>query len=726
MLVACVALLSSAEGYAAGAAEARVYVGVGRADITPLTGGYKGGWACSCAQALGQHTRLYARVVVIKEGRRKIALVAEDLSFLGAGMVRDAVAIVKRRGFSERNVIDSATHTHGSQTGFMNFGTYNSVLPKSGHLTKFNITNTAADPTLYSFMVRQLAKAIARADDDLAPGAVGWGHTDLLGVTQNRSLEAHLANYGIKEPPGTGNVNQDPGGYRDTIDPSVDVLRVDRLRHGRRVPVGMYSAFADHGTVVKPTFSYFTADHQGAAERVVEATVRRAGHVPRSQDVVNAFADSDAGDMTAGIVHNGPAQAEWVGRREADAMMKAWRAAGRSMTAHPALDLRWTRVCMCGQGTSDGATDSTPVIGQAAGAGSEELRTIFYDEGLAREGDMLPADVGPQGDKVQSVRESGNVPQAIPMAAVRLGNRMIVSIPGEATVGVGKMVRRAVIAVSGGAGIARVVIAGYADEYLSYWTTPAEYERQHYEGGFTLYGRTASLVLRDTLAELARRLVTGKPAPAPYAYDPNEGVHPTGAGYGLGAKKGKASMQPKPVGRLGHVAFSWHGGANGLDRPVDRPFVTVQRRAGRRWRRVADDLGMQIVWSSDSNGGYLARWEVPLSARRGRYRFLVTAKRYRLTSRTFRVRAAALIHAVARGGRLLLRYPHAVIDQDWTYRPSFAAGGAVTFLVDGRRFVVHESRARMFAIPAGAHVVVPAGGARDRYGNTNAARLVIR
>jgi len=46
--------------------------------------------------------------------------------------------------------------------------------------------------------------------------------------------------------------------------------------------------------------------------------------------------------------------------------------------------------------------------------------------------------------------------------------------------------------------------------------------------------------------------------------------------------------------------------------------------------------------------------------------------------------------------------------------------------VDGRRFVVHESRARMFAIPAGAHVVVPAGGARDRYGNTNAARLVIR
>src|SRR5207244_10930515 len=132
----------------------------------------------------------------------------------------------------------------------------------------------------------------------------------------------------------------DPGGYRDTIDPSVDVLRVDRLRRGRRVPIGMYSSFADHGTVVKPTFSYFTADHQGAAERVVEATVRRAGHMPGSQDVDNAVADSDAGDMTAGIVHNGPAQAEWVGRREADAMMKAWPEAGRWMTAHPATAVR--------------------------------------------------------------------------------------------------------------------------------------------------------------------------------------------------------------------------------------------------------------------------------------------------------------------------------------------------------------------------------------------------
>src|SRR5205823_4680396 len=135
--------------------------------------------------------------------------------------------------------------------------------------------------------------AIRRADDNRRPGAVGWGNVNLLGVTQNRSLEAHLANFGIKEPPGTGRVSQDPGGYPDTIDPAVDVLRVDQFRRGHRVPVGMWSTFANHGTVVKPTFSYYSADHQGAADRVVEAKIRRAGRVRRGQDVVNAFANSD-------------------------------------------------------------------------------------------------------------------------------------------------------------------------------------------------------------------------------------------------------------------------------------------------------------------------------------------------------------------------------------------------------------------------------------------------
>jgi neutral ceramidase len=730
------------------AAAPPLLVGVGRADITPVTGGYKGGWSCTCAVALGQQERLYARVVVLEQGSHKVALVAEDLFALSAGMIRDAAALLPGLGFSEENIIDSASHDHSSPTGYMNFGTYNSVLPSDGKMDLSGLLKTGTDPVMYSFMTRQLALAIRRAVDDLRRGAVGWGDAQLLGVTQNRSLGAHLADFGVTNAgPNGGSPSQDPGGYADTIDPTVNVLRVDQYRrvrktvrltlHRRRIrrtktvtrvlPVGIFSTFANHGTVDHENFQYYSGDHQGSAERVVEAAIRGAGRVPGSQDVVNAFANSDAGDMTSGIQFVGPAAADDVGRREAAAMLEAWHSAGRAMNLHPVIDLRWTRTCFCGQATSAGPTDTNPWIGLAAGAGSEEGRTIFYAHGTAAEGDKLPAPAGPQGDKIPVLNEKGAVPQAVPFGVLRIGNGLLATVPGEPTVGVGKMIRDAVQAVVAPAGITHVDVVGYAGDYLDYFTTPSEYEQQAYEGGFTMFGEYSSLVLRQTLVGLAKDLVAGQPAPASYPFDPNHGVHVTAARYGAGANSARASSQPGGAVHLGHTAFAWtSGGANGIDRPVDRAFVTIQRRGPhRRWRWVADDLGMQILWSSDANGSYRAQWEVPVGAKPGMYRFRITAKRYKLASRSFTVASGTILTPQVSGGVVRLGYPQPFLLNDWTYRPPYALGGTVTFIVDGRRRVVREKRAAAFPVPTGTTVAIPARGARDRSGNTNGAAVKI-
>jgi len=202
---------------------APLLAGAGRADITPPTGYYMMGWVRSDAVSTGQNTRLYVRVIVLQEGAEKLALVAEDLNGISGGMLAAAADLDHDIGFSERNVLDSASHTHSAPSGYYNFSTYNTVFPTLHTPTSFNLGGSM-DPTLYAFEVRQLALAIRRANADLAPAAVGWGFTRILGLTQNRSLEAHLANYGIHEAYGTGNVNQDPGGYPDTIDPEVNVL----------------------------------------------------------------------------------------------------------------------------------------------------------------------------------------------------------------------------------------------------------------------------------------------------------------------------------------------------------------------------------------------------------------------------------------------------------------------------------------------------------------------
>ena len=59
--------------------------------------------------------------------------------------------------------------------------------------------------------------------------------------------------------------------------------------------------------------------------------------VPASQDVVNAYGNTDEGDQSAGLTRSGPAAADYVGRVEADAMLAAWREAGGHMTTTPEL-----------------------------------------------------------------------------------------------------------------------------------------------------------------------------------------------------------------------------------------------------------------------------------------------------------------------------------------------------------------------------------------------------
>lgn len=54
-----------------------------------------------------------------------------------------------------------------------------------------------------------------------------------------------------------------------------------------------------------------------------------------------------------------------------------------------------------------------------------------------------------------------------------------------------------------------------ADEYLSYVTTPEEYEAQAYEGASTIYGPWTGPVLQDALEEMTTALAAPSPAPTP-------------------------------------------------------------------------------------------------------------------------------------------------------------------------------------------------------------------
>jgi neutral ceramidase len=782
------------------AAASAIDVGVGRADITPPTGYYMMGWVRSDGLITGQHTRLYARVVVLRQGGRKIALVTEDLNGIPGGMLAQAAEMDKDLGYSQQNVLDSASHTHAAPTSFYNFTTYNSVFMTVRTPTDFDLQGMR-DQSLYAFMVKRLALAIRRADSNLGRGAIGWGATRITDLTANRSIEAHLADHGIHLDYGKGSPSDDPDGPLHTIDPDVHVLRVDRYMAGRRVPVGMWSTFADHGTVNKFQFTYYNEDHHGAATHKVEGAIRSAGKVPPGQDVVNAYGNTDEGDISAGLTRSGPAAADAVGTHEAAAFMHAWRQAGKHMTSSPKLGWRWTRMCFCGQTTAVGPVADHGAFGLSQFTGSEEGRGPLFDvTRVPFEGDHLPVGAGgnlpvpstpaadpAQGDKIV-IGAPLDVPKAVPLMALRVADRLIVSVPGEMTSEMGRRVRKSVLDASAGSGVTTAVIAGLANEYADYFTTPEEYDAQHYEGGATIYGRASSVALQEALDALAGTLAKGQAAPKPYPYDPTNGVASTGAAFPAGAASGKITAQPPAsAARLGHPTVAWQGGERGFDRPLDKAFVSVQReetltvhlgpdrprphkhkRKRRRrhrgrhaprftgkaraavttttksWHTVDSDLGLAILWTVDSGGVYRAHWEVPLDAPAGKYRFVITANRYGLTSRAFEVHASHALNAVPvnAGAGLVgvqLAYPAANVREavgdppgdataDLTDRPDVASAGIARFVVNGRDVTVSDRPGGVFAVPApaGATVELKAGAARDEFGNANGNSLTLR
>src|SRR2546429_3916826 len=136
--LACVALLCAA-GAAQGATPP-LRAGAGRADITPPTGYYMMGWVRSDAKVTGQHTRLWARVIVLRQGDRKVALVAEDLNGIPGGMMAAAADEDRDIGFSGQNVLDSASHTHAGPTGFYHFSPFNTLLMTINSPTRLHLT----------------------------------------------------------------------------------------------------------------------------------------------------------------------------------------------------------------------------------------------------------------------------------------------------------------------------------------------------------------------------------------------------------------------------------------------------------------------------------------------------------------------------------------------------------------------------------------------------------
>lgn len=190
--------------FAPPAAAQGLLAGAGEADITPRqTHYYLGGYTRADRLARGQHTRLFAKALVLQRGGRKVALVAADLFMIPAGLHEH---VAEAAGFAPSEVLISVSHTHSGPGGFANYPIYNTAAPSMETITRPEsfvelINPRPADRQLYTFLVQQIAAAIRRAEEDRGRAVAGWGEERIVGLTRNRSVEAHLATTGSSRSP---------------------------------------------------------------------------------------------------------------------------------------------------------------------------------------------------------------------------------------------------------------------------------------------------------------------------------------------------------------------------------------------------------------------------------------------------------------------------------------------------------------------------------------------
>ena len=675
------------------AAAAPLQAGVATADITPENGGMTFGFVRPDITVKGVHTRLMGRALVLDDGDTEVALLSTDL---GVPFEKDSlVARVQDLGFTHETILYTGTHTHSGPDG------------------------------LSDWQVEQLARAIRKAHESRVPVRAAWGTQRVLDVNRNRSIEAHLANHGLDLFYGQGDATDDPRGAEHARDTRLRILRVDRVDG---TPLAGWIHFPVHLTTSAPDVDIWDSDLAVAATQHLETAIGARGFTA-------LYTNGALGDLMPRFdSYNRTAVMDLHGRRIAAKAMRAWRAAGTRLRRRVDVGVRWTRSCYCGQEVEPGhRVSDTPFWGLSFFGGSEDGASIFHETG-STEGRRLPEDASHPVHGRKIIVSRGLVHEAVPeVQVVRVGDRLLLGAPGEPSVEMGRRFEEAVRPQLP-PGVRDPVVVGLANDYMGYLTTPEEYQMQHYEGGHTVFGLWTSLLVRDSLVALSRSLAMGEPAPEPDQPAALGGTDP--GAFPAGDAEGSVTEEPPAaVSRFDSVSIGWAGSEMGVDRPVDQPFVTLERMVRGRWLTSDTDLGLAFIWREEG-GDYTARYEMPADEPLGRHRLRIRSATYDLQSRPFTVRrsrALKLRGVLRRHRRLVVVAQNPVPDPEKAilWRSTVPTGGRAVLKV-GKRRVKARWRARRLAWVARAPRRARRGRKvtvvrlRDAYGNRIPGRAPVR
>ena len=290
------------------------------------------------------------------------------------------------------------------------------------------------NPPLFDLTMGRLAQVVADAEKELVPVAVGTSSTRLEGWNRNRRI---------------------PGGVTD---PELTVARIDRL-DGR--PFAVFVNWTAHPTFMSEVDMWFSGDWPGHMQRTLESLI--------GSDVQAMYANGAEGDQTTVARPNsGDSHWERAERYGRDLGVEAWHVWQKTSPAPQPVFGFWREEIELPQ------RQWHPNFRETGG------KEYGMTEELLRE--MLP--------KMFPTRTAS--------VSLRLGDLVVVGIPGELAAKLGLEVKEHAGQITGAK---HPIIGGLADEWISYILPIEQYKLGKYEASMSFYGPTlADAIVKGALA----------------------------------------------------------------------------------------------------------------------------------------------------------------------------------------------------------------------------------
>lgn len=483
-------------------------------------------------------TPLLARALVITEDKNLFCWIHLEQAFVTIAIKQEVVRRLHALDpiYDERTVLMTAQHTHAAPGGYSHYPFYNFTIP--GFQTR-----------VFEKVCQAAVEAVLQARRDVRPSVLRWGEVEISpdkDVAFNRSMAPYLNN---SDAP--------------ALKLSDKHLGVDRRMQGLNVygEAGELRAhlnwFAVHNTSVSSYNQRIHHDNKGVAADLFEKAHPGA---------LAFFFQSSAGDVSPNFrwdkklhrmvgkfddqyesaAYNGEIQF-----RAAESVQTTQSLSGELASFQTYADMKLLAAPAAhGVGFFMGTLEG-PGVPRAVGTllkGVARVHKFFHllakpqDRGFYeshgkkdilldnRTGTFAGIGLGvwkklpPLPDPtVEAVRKTAKknalntlpwVPEILPFQLARLGELLIVAVPGEITTHAGKRLTALVEAEVKDLGVTKVLLTSYANAYMGYITTPEEYDLQAYEGGHTIYGRHTLDGITAAVMVLVKQLRSNAPAPS--------------------------------------------------------------------------------------------------------------------------------------------------------------------------------------------------------------------